>query len=182
MITPRISVAPKTMSKKRQASKRNAVDGPSNESIGILDDTLGKVLSSDENDPETVVSSIGRLLPLHLSSHSLVQSLSRCELERIRISQWTTRTQSEEALRFVIHVLYMWKTLFRSDVPMWFMQWILSSFVLFMLENRSMHFLSLSRSMFALSWIWSHDIRVVVVWFLHPITTASSPRCCQTLG
>ena len=55
MITPRISVAPRMLSKKRQASKRAAGDGPINESIGILDDTIAKVLSSDENDPETVV-------------------------------------------------------------------------------------------------------------------------------
>ena len=72
MITPRISVAPKTLTKKRQASKRNAVDGPSNESIGILDDTLGKVLSSDENDPETVVSVSLRPTDLDLSSRSAV--------------------------------------------------------------------------------------------------------------
>lgn len=58
MITPRISVAPKFSTKKRQATKRSApVDGPTNESIGILDDTISKVLSSEENDPETVVNS-----------------------------------------------------------------------------------------------------------------------------
>jgi hypothetical protein len=55
MITPRVSVAPKTMSKRRHASKRALVDGPVNESIGILDDTIAKILSSNENDPETVV-------------------------------------------------------------------------------------------------------------------------------
>lgn len=55
MITPRISVVPKTITKKRQASKRTTGDGPINESIGILDDTIAKVLSSNENDPETVV-------------------------------------------------------------------------------------------------------------------------------
>ncbi len=55
MITPRISVAPKILTKKRQATKRTTGDGPTNESIGILDDTIAKVLSSDENDPETVV-------------------------------------------------------------------------------------------------------------------------------
>ncbi|CAF3754583.1 unnamed protein product [Rotaria sordida] len=54
MITPRISVAPKTITKKRQASKRITGDGPINESIGILDDTIAKVLASDENDPKTV--------------------------------------------------------------------------------------------------------------------------------
>lgn len=56
MITPRISVAPKTTTKKRQASKRMVADAPINESIGILDDTIAKVLASDENDPKTVVS------------------------------------------------------------------------------------------------------------------------------
>jgi hypothetical protein len=56
MITPRISVAPKTITKKRQASKRTTGDTPINESIGLLDDTIAKVLSSDENDPETVVN------------------------------------------------------------------------------------------------------------------------------
>lgn len=55
MITPRISVVPKAITKKRQASKRTTGDGPTNESIGILDDTIAKVLSSEENDPETVV-------------------------------------------------------------------------------------------------------------------------------
>lgn len=54
MITPRINVAPKTLTKKRQASKRTTGDGPTNESIGVLDDTIAKVLSSDENDPENV--------------------------------------------------------------------------------------------------------------------------------
>jgi len=54
MITPRISVAPRMLSKKRQASKRATGDGPINESIGILDDTIAKLLSSDENDPETL--------------------------------------------------------------------------------------------------------------------------------
>jgi hypothetical protein len=49
-------VAPKTITKKRQASKRTTGDGPTNESIGILDDTIAKVLSSDENNPEIVVS------------------------------------------------------------------------------------------------------------------------------
>ncbi len=56
MITPRPSVAPKAMTKKRQASKRSTGDGPNNESIGVLDDTIPKVLSSEENDPETVVN------------------------------------------------------------------------------------------------------------------------------
>ena len=56
MITPRVSVAPKALTKKRQASKRTTGDGPNNESIGILDDTIAKVLSSNENDPETVVN------------------------------------------------------------------------------------------------------------------------------
>jgi hypothetical protein len=60
MITPRISVAPKTITKKRQASKRTTGDGPSNESIGVLDDTITKVLSSDENNPEIVVSRFDR--------------------------------------------------------------------------------------------------------------------------
>jgi len=60
MITPRISVAPKTITKKRQASKRTTGDGPSNESIGVLDDTIAKVLSSDENNPEIVVSRFDR--------------------------------------------------------------------------------------------------------------------------
>ena len=55
MITPRVYVAPRTATKKRQASKRTTGDGPTNESIGVLDDTIAKVLSSDENDPETVV-------------------------------------------------------------------------------------------------------------------------------
>ncbi|CAF4176517.1 unnamed protein product, partial [Rotaria sp. Silwood2] len=54
MITPRISVAPKTITKKRQASKRITADGPINESFGILDDTIAKVLARDENDPKTV--------------------------------------------------------------------------------------------------------------------------------
>ncbi|CAF0761691.1 unnamed protein product [Adineta ricciae] len=54
MITPRVNVAPRTATKKRQASKRTTGDGPTNESIGVLDDTIAKVLSSDENDPETV--------------------------------------------------------------------------------------------------------------------------------
>jgi hypothetical protein len=62
MITPRISVAPKTTSKKRQASKRTTGDGPTNESIGILDDTIAKVLSSDENNPEIVVSRLKKWL------------------------------------------------------------------------------------------------------------------------
>ena len=55
MITPRLSVVPKITTKKRQASKRATGDGPINESIGILDDTIAKTLSSDENDPQTVV-------------------------------------------------------------------------------------------------------------------------------
>ena len=55
MIAPRVSVAPKILSKKRQSAKRMANnDGPINESIGILDETIGKVLSSNENDPENV--------------------------------------------------------------------------------------------------------------------------------
>ncbi|CAF1364311.1 unnamed protein product [Adineta steineri] len=54
MILPRISVTPKTITRKRQTSKRTTGDVPINESIGILDDTIAKVLSSDENDPETV--------------------------------------------------------------------------------------------------------------------------------
>ena len=55
MITPRISVVPKMVTKKRQSSKRLTNDGPINESIGILDDTIARTLSSDENDPQTVV-------------------------------------------------------------------------------------------------------------------------------
>lgn len=55
MITPRVSVAPKILSKKRQSAKRMANnDGPTNESIGILDETIVKVLSSNENNPENV--------------------------------------------------------------------------------------------------------------------------------
>ncbi|CAM4747121.1 unnamed protein product [Rotaria magnacalcarata] len=53
MITPRVSVAPKTITKKRQASKRITGDGPTNEAIGVLDDTIARILASDENDPET---------------------------------------------------------------------------------------------------------------------------------
>ena len=88
MITPRISVAPRMMSKKRQASKRGAGDGPTNESIGILDDTIAKVLSSDENDPETVVRIDERerdVLKFFLFNF-LVQSLSRCQSQRAGIS------------------------------------------------------------------------------------------------
>jgi hypothetical protein len=66
MITPRISVAPKTITKKRQASKRTTGDGPTNESIGILDDTIAKVLSSDENDPENVVIRFENFLNINL--------------------------------------------------------------------------------------------------------------------
>lgn len=56
MIAPRVSVAPKMLTKKRQSSKRmNVNDGPTNESIGVLDETIGKVLASEENDPENVV-------------------------------------------------------------------------------------------------------------------------------
>ncbi len=66
MITPRISVAPKTITKKRQASKRTTGDGPTNESIGILDDKIAKVLSSDENDPENVVIRFENFLNVNL--------------------------------------------------------------------------------------------------------------------
>jgi hypothetical protein len=132
MITPRISVAPRLLTKKRQAAKRNATDGPTNELIGVLDDTITKILSSNENDPQTVVSCTSRWkCPSHLNDGLiiLVQSLSRRYSQRNRLYHRSTRTKSEETCWLNVDILYLWEALLWSDVSVWSMQWILSPFV-----------------------------------------------------